>query len=230
MSSQMVGDLQDIVYRLRSVLPKGWFADDSPVLGALLQGIATPWVWFYGVISYTIKQTRLLTATDSWLDLIAWDFFGESLSRTPSEVDVVFRERIQTALQREAATRSAIAEALEQLVGSEPLIFEPARCSDTGCYGVMGQGTRLNTGFAYNAAGGWGTLTLPMQFFVTTVRPPTPGVNMLAGYGTSNGGYGLGSISYINLSTVPGYVTDLEIQETLTRLLPVNSVAWIRVN
>ena len=226
----MVGDLQDIVYRLRSVLPKRWFADNSPILAALLQGIATPWVWFYSVISYAIEQTRVLTATDSWLDLIAWDYFGRSLSRKPSELDFSFRGRIQAALQREAATRSAIAEALEQVVGSEPLIFEPARCSDTGCYGTMGPEMNLNTGLAYAAAGGWGSLALPMQFFITTHRPPTPGISMLAGYGTSNGGYGLGFISYIDLSVVPGYVTDQEIQDTLTQLLPVNSIAWLRIS
>ena len=37
------------------------------------------------------------------------------------------------------------------------------------------------TGLAYGQAGGWGNLELPLQFFITVARPPTPGVSMLAG-------------------------------------------------
>jgi hypothetical protein len=227
----MRGDLPDIVSRLWAVLPKGWFAQQSPNLSAVLQSIATPWVWVYNLIAYVISQTRLSTASDSWLDLISYDFFGAVLSRKPNESDLSYRARIKAALLREAATRSAVASGLAALVGSRPFIFEPANCMDTGSYGTASSNsTASGTGLAYGLAGGWGNLRLPLQFFVTTTRPPTPGVGMLAGYGTPFGGYGEGVISYVDLSLLPGTVTDEDIRTTLCSLLPANAVAWLRIS
>ncbi len=50
------------------------------------------------------------------------------------------------------------------------------------------------------------------------------------GYGTSVGGYGEGAISYVDPALLPGHVTDADIQAALSRLLPVNAVAWLRIN
>lgn len=226
----MVGDLSDFVSRLWTALPKRWFAEQSPNLGALLSSIATPWVWLHSLITYVIAQTRLATATDGWLDLIAFDYFGRNLSRRTSETDLAYRSRIQAALLQEAATRSAVEAGLQSLIGTQPSIFEPANCMDTGSYGSAASSPNaLDTGMAYGQAGGWGSLQLPLQFFATVTRPATPGVGMLAGYGTPNGGYGEGAISYIDLSLLPGSVADTDIQATLCRLLPVNAVAWLRI-
>jgi hypothetical protein len=227
----MTGDLADFMSRLRTVLPNRWFAGQSPNLSAVLQSIATPWVWLYDLIAYVTSQTRISTASDSWLDLIADDFFGALLPRKPNESDSSYRLRIEAALLREAATRSAVASGLEALTGSQPVIFEPANCMDTGSYGTLSNSFPLSgTGLAYGQAGGWGNLALPLQFFVTATLPPTPGVSMLAGYGTLNGGYGEGAISYVDLSSLPGTVTHQDIQSTLCSLLPVNAVAWLRIN
>jgi hypothetical protein len=227
----MVGDLTDIVARLWAVLPKGWFGEQSPNLSVILQSIATPWVWLYSIITYVIAQTRVGTATDSWLDLISYDFFGDSLNRKVDESDLSYRTRIKAAMLREAATRSAVTAGLEALIGNAPTIFEPANCMDTGSYGTASASSAIpNTGLAYGQAGGWGSLDLPLQFFITTTRPPTPGVSMLAGYGTQNGGYGEGVISYVDLALLPGNVTDADIQSTLCSLLPINAVAWLRIS
>ncbi|MGD0103384.1 MAG: hypothetical protein ABSC06_05030 [Rhodopila sp.] len=227
----MTGDLSDFVSRLRALLPKRWFAEQSPNLEALLVSIATPWVWLYSFITYVITQTRLVTATDEWLDLIAIDYFGYHLRRKTNEPDFSYRGRIQAALLQEAATRSAVAAGLENLTGTQPNIFEPANCMDTGSYGVMAATPNMpGTGMAYGLTGGWGSLRLPLQFFVTVTCPATPGVGMLAGYGTSAGGFGEGTISYVDLSLLPGHVTDADIQATLFSLLPVNAVAWLRIN
>lgn len=226
----MKGDLADFVSRLSVVLPKRWFAEQSPNLVAMLTSIATPWVWLYGLITYVITQTRLATATDDWLDLISNDYFGHSLSRQPNEADFSYRRRIQAALLREGATRSAVSAGLESLIGARPAIFEPANCMDTGSYGDPAEGPNMPvTGMAYGQAGGWGNLQLPLQFFVTAARPPTPGLGMLAGYGTSNGGYGAGAISYVNLSLLAGHVSDADIEATLCSLLPINAMAWLRI-
>jgi hypothetical protein len=227
----MTGDLADITSRLRSVLPKRWFGEQSPNLTAVLQSIGTPWVWLYGVIVYVIAQTRLTTAADSWLDLISFDFFGDGIGRKSNESDSNFRARIKAALLREAATRSAISSGLEALLGSPPVIFEPANCADTGCYGGSSSGFIVSGyGMAYGILGAWGSLALPLQFFVTATRPPTSGVSMLAGYGTSNGGYGEGSISYVDLALLPGHVSDQDVESALCSLLPINTIAWLRIN
>jgi hypothetical protein len=227
----MTGDLSDFVTRLRAVLPKRWFADQTPNLTALLSSIATPWVWLYDLLSYVILQTRIGTATDSWLDIIALDFFGSSLSRHSGESDASYRTRILATLLRTAACRSAISACMAEITGSEPAIFEPAKCSDAGAYATLANDAVPPCfGLAYGVAGGWGNLNLPYQFFITITRPPTPGVGLLAGYRTNAAGYGTGPIAYVDLASLPGQVTDEEIQNTLASLLPVNAVAWLRIS
>jgi hypothetical protein len=226
----MTGDQSDFTSRLWAVLPKRWFAGQSPNLGTLLSSIAIPWVWLYDLIMYVMMQTRLGTATDEWLDLVAVDYFGSELNRKVNEADFSYRSRIKAALLQEAATRSAVTAGLESLTGVPPVIFEPGNCRDTGCYGgFTGMPQMPGTGMAYGQTGGWGSLQLPLQFFVTVTRPLTPGVGMLAGYATSAGGYGEGSLSYVDLSLLPGHVTDQGIQAALCNLLPVNAVAWLRI-
>ena len=219
----MVGDIGDIVGRLVAALPGRWFGGSIPNLTGLLSSIGTSWVWLYGRITYAIQQTRLLTATDGWLDLISADYFWAAMSRKPGEPDGSYRTRIQTALLAEAATRDAISASLQSLTGSLPMIFEPGKCSDTGGYGLTGGG------MAYGCAGGWGSLNLPLQCFITVTRPPASGANGIAGYGTPAGGFGEGSISYVDLEMLPGEVTDQDIQTAISRLMPINAVAWLRI-
>lgn len=223
----MTADLADIAARLRSALPKRWFSDNSPNLDAILRSLAAPWVWLHGLVNFAISQTRIATAEDIWLDAIAYDFFGNRLRRKGAESDLRYRARIKSALLPEAATRSAVSTGLAALVGKAPLIFEPANCLDTGSYGSLSQTS--GSGLAYGQAGGWGSLELPLQFFVSVQRPATPGVSSLAGYGTPVGSYGEGTISYIDLSLLPGNITDHDIQSTLCGLLPVNAVAWLQI-
>jgi hypothetical protein len=216
---------------LRAVLPKRWFGEQSPNLNAILESIGTPWTWLYSVIVYVIVQTRLATATDSWLDLISFDFFGNGMRRKANESDSIFRARIKGALLREAATRTAISSGMEALLGRPPVIFEPANCADTGSYGESLSGSIVSgNGLAYGTVGGWGSLVLPLQFFITATRPATSGVSMLAGYGTPNGGYGEGAMSYVDLALLPGHISDQDIESALCSLLPVNTIAWLRIN
>ena len=219
----MVGDIGDIVGRLVAALPGRWFGGSSPNLTSLLSSIGTSWVWLYGRITYAVQQTRLLTATEEWLDLISSDYFGPTVARKPGEPDGSYRARIQTALLAEAATRYAVSVGLQSITGSLPTIFEPGKCSDTGGYGLTGGG------MAYGSVGGWGSLSLPLQCFITVTRPPTSGANGIAGYGTSAGGFGEGSIGYVDLELLPGEVTDQDIQTAISRLMPINAVAWLRI-
>ena len=77
----MTGDQQDMLARLRAVLPTRWFPDSAPVLDGLLSGLASGWSWVYQQLQYVKAQTRIATATDIWLDIIADDYFGSSLAR-----------------------------------------------------------------------------------------------------------------------------------------------------
>ena len=121
-----MGDQQDILARLRSVLPTRWFPDDAPVLAALLIGLASGWSWAYQQLRYVKAQTRIATATEIWLDIIALDFFGNRLVRRIPQSDDAFRSRIQRELFRERGTRDAIVSVLRDLTGRAPVVFEPA--------------------------------------------------------------------------------------------------------
>ena len=130
----MTGDQQDMMARLRAVLPTRWFPDSAPVLDGLLSGLASGWSWAYQQLQYVKAQTRIATATDVWLDIIANDFFGGRLARRVGQSDGAFRDRIQRELFRERGTRGAIIAVLHDLTGRAPLVFEPARTTDTGGY------------------------------------------------------------------------------------------------
>jgi hypothetical protein len=226
----MQGDLNDMVARLRTMLPKRWFGEDTPNLTSLLRGLSSSAVWLFSLIQYSAAQTRTNTASGRWLDLLAFDYFGSSLSRRPGETDVVFRGRIKDSLFRDAATRPALLSALTRLTGKAPSIFEPSRPADTGAYGTLINGPNAAVpSLAYGCTGGWGTLDLPNQVFVTISRPPTPLVANISGYGCPNAGYGAGPLSYIELDALIGNVSDSEIQELVAQLLPINATAWIRL-
>src|SRR5579885_1748109 len=101
----MTGDQQDIVSRIKAVLPNGWFRDSTPILDGVLNGIGWALAGIYSLAGYARLQTRLATATDGFLDLISLDYFGLGLPRRPQEMDAPFRARIQAQLFLERATR-----------------------------------------------------------------------------------------------------------------------------
>jgi hypothetical protein len=147
----MTGDREDMVARLRAVLPTRWFPDGSPVLDGVLNGLAAGWSWAYDQLQYVKAQTRIATATDVWLDIIANDFFGSRLVRHAGQGDKAFRGRIQRELFRERGTRGAIISVLQDLTGRAPVVFEPARPADTGGYASL---TGVGGGAGYCRAGG----------------------------------------------------------------------------
>ena len=226
----MLGDLADVVGRLRAVIPTRWFSDQSPNLSALLTGLATPFVWLFGLIQYAAAQTRLSTSTGFWLDLFAYDYFSDELMRAPGESDLSFSYRIKGALFQEAATRSALASSIMLLTGEQPTLFEPARPFDTGAYGgSLSSASGTVPSLAYGQRGGWGSLKMPYQFFVSVPRPPTPRVANLAGYTCPAAGYGRGQISYVDRASLSGNISDDEIRRKICKSLPVNATAWLRI-
>src|ERR1700744_1252638 len=102
----MQNDIFSISTRLKGVLPSGWFGSSTPILDALLNSLASCWETLFSLLNYCRNQTRLVSATDYWLDLIAKDFAGEALARRNGEQDNAFRNRISANLLKDRGTRS----------------------------------------------------------------------------------------------------------------------------
>ncbi|AOY90394.1 hypothetical protein BKK79_20040 [Cupriavidus sp. USMAA2-4] len=217
------GDQQDIYRRLRGYLPP-WFGDeaDTPILNGVLQGLANGAAYAYGLISYARLQTRIKTAVDGWLDMIAADFFGDSLLRAASQSDDSFRARIILNLFRERATRAGLIRVLQDLTGRTPVVIEPTRPADTGAYGVPTSG--------YGYAGAYGSLSMSFQAFVIAFRPAGTGIPNVAGYGVSTAAYATPSqAECASLSMIQGGVADADIYAAIDNVKPVGTIVWTSV-
>lgn len=222
----MTGERADLIRRIRAVLPTGWFPDDSPILEGVLAGLAQAWSWIYDALQYTTRQSRVRSASDLWLDIIAADFFSPRFHRSSRESDEHFRSRLLREFLRERTTRFGLINAITDLTGRAPLVFEPARCADTGAYGV--RPTAMG-GLGYNVAGGWGSLQLPFQCFVTVFRPHISGIANVSGWNCPGGGYRVGSLEYANIGLMEEQVSDEQIFQAVAEMLPVASFAWTRI-
>jgi hypothetical protein len=129
------GDQTDIVARLTKLLPYSWFESAFAIRDAIAEGMANAHAYAYSLLMYVKQQTRILTASDGFLDAIAQDFFGSALTRATNQSDASFRARIIINIFRERATRNAIIKVLQDLTGRTPIIIEPQRPADTGTYG-----------------------------------------------------------------------------------------------
>lgn len=218
------GDVADITARLRSYLPAGWFPSDptqTPILNAVLTGIATIMSGLYALYAYVKLQTRIATATGGWLDLIAQDFFGTTLLRGFNETDNTFRARIKISLFRARGTRQSIIDVLTQLTGYAPKIIEPGRPADTGAYDLGG--------VAYDVAGAYGDL-LVAQAFVIAYRAPGTGIPLLGGYDNPVGAYDTGSqIEYIDDSMYAGAAPDAAIYAAINAVRPAGVILWVQI-
>ena len=217
-----IGDQSDIFSRIKGVLPL-WFGPTTTYRDAIIQGLANALAFIYSLYLYAKLQTRILTATDGWLDMISADYFGTSLPRTANQSDTSFRARIIINLFRERGTRKAIIKVLTDLTGRAPIIIEPQRPLDTGAYGASVCG--------YGVAGAYGSMLLPYQAFVKAFRPAASGIPYIAGYGISTGGYGVPSrASYATLSQSTGAVADADIYAAIDAVKPAATTIWTQIN
>ena len=168
------GTCTDMVSRMRAVLPPSWFpltapdamASATPVLDGVLSGIGYGWAYCYALIQFVVQQSRISSATGSFLDMICADFFGTTIKRMPGEADSGFRSRISANLLLPRATRSAVSQAVAALLGAAPLLFEPFRAADTGGYGGAAAGG-AGGGGGYGTAGlRLGSSMLPFQYLI----------------------------------------------------------------
>ena len=219
----MIGDKDDMADRIRRELPRRWFGDNTPrpTLDAILAGLGTAWASLHGYLAYIAQQSRIATATDSFLDMLAHDFLGDTLVRLPHEIDAFFRGRIRREILREKATRAALVADLIDLTGQQPWVFEPANADDTGGY---------DTGYlGYDIGGGYGSLTMPFECLVVAYRPLNPGIPAIDGYdGAGIGGYDTGAIEYLAETDFQG-VSDEQIRSAILGVIPAAVVVWSHV-
>lgn len=219
---QPIGTQADILSRLQDLMPPGWFARGAtPIRDALLTGIANAFAFTFSLFAYLRLQTRIATATDGFLDLIAFDYFGNDLPRGPSQSDASYKSRIQSGLFPQRNTRAAIINVLTQITGRTPIVFEPARPADCGAYnkGVL----------AYNTAGGYGSLAYPYQSFVTAFRPHGTGIPNVAGYNIPTGAYNTGSQAEYATAAFTAGVNDNDIYAAINSVRMGATIVWARI-
>lgn len=214
------GDQNDILGRLKALIPPSWFGDNSTIRDAVLSACAQALAWCYSLYLYAQLQTRIGTATDGWLDMIAYDFFGNNYGRTAGQSDDIFRNSIKINIFRERGTRHSIQKILEDLTGRTPIIFEPQRPMDTGSYGSPNIG--------YGAAGGYGSLLIPYQAFVIAYRPTGGGLPYIAGYSSTPSGYSIASRGeYASQEMLAGSVTDAQIYAAIASVKMEGTIVWV---
>lgn len=155
----------DILARLQKWLPDGWFPRNIGTrIFAMLAGMAAPLSMVLAQLTYTKLQTRVRSATDGFLDMISYDYFGGALPRLNAEVDDAFRARIMARLIQSSVTRDGMISTLTTLTGRVPRVFEPKRPMDTGGWGGNPFG-------GYGVAGGYSNPSIQtMQALIVVYR------------------------------------------------------------
>lgn len=217
----MTGDVGDMLARLKLVLPARWFGDMTPVLDGLLTGLAAAWSGLYGLLGQVAAQARMATASGIFLDIASADYLGGRLPRRAGETDVAFRTRLLGNVISQGATRAGLNAALVGLTQRAPRIFEPLNATDTGGY---------NVNLGYNLQGGYGSLNLPYQFFVTAYRPNDTPISNAGGYAVGPGGYGVAPMFYADAASLAGSVSDAEIYAAVAAVLPTSTIAWMNIS
>ena len=211
----MTGDTPDFTTRLAALLPAGWFAQGALRLAGVLSGFATKWSTLYGMLMQVQVQMRLATVNGGFLDMACADYTGRKVARRVGDTDALLRARLLPVF-RDKVTRAALVTRLTALTGNVPTIFEPAFPGDTGGYGIAcGYGV-----------GGYGSLSMPFQFFVTVQRPIGQGLAQLSGYGSPAGGWGVGAEAWARIEDSLPHVTDQDINDTIVDTIPLGSTAW----
>lgn len=186
------GDATDIAGRIRAVLPP-WFGDSNPVLEAVIGGISSAFAFVYALYQYTVLQSRILTSTGAFLDIVSLDFYGGNLPRLPGELDAAFLVRIRANFFKERGTRRSIVQSINAIPATIANIIEFQRPTDTGGYGMPG--------FAYSASGFYGSRTRPYQAIVQVLADP--GISNQALYDAINAVRPAGTITYVGTAYNP---------------------------
>jgi hypothetical protein len=253
-----LGDSNNILTRIKGLIPYRWFASAAPNRDAILGGLSDLSSWGYSLITYAKSQLRVATGNGPFLDIIAFDFFQRFLVRAAGQSDAIFLTKIQALLMQERVTRAGMVSAITALTGSAPIIFEPwntgdAGAWDTGAFAFAGAnpasggggGWDVLAGWDENAecfdpsstvagttsggAGGWGDTDLPSQTFIVVQMPGVQGVPNVDGFDSVAGGFDQGTIEWTDPSMIIGAVTDQDVFDVINATKPTGSIIWTQL-
>lgn len=230
----------NFLQRFRNYLPP-WFGDEGnhPVIDAVLIMATDVALSAFEVIRFADFQVRLRTASGGWLDLWSFDFFRGRVPRFQKEVDASFRARIEREIFRDKNTRQALYDAMLDLTGHPPRLFEPQQPRDTGAYGGP---LMAYNGVGYNTAqelvpvvgiGRYGEANAPHEGWIDVTLPDPVGIPRIGGYGVGPWGYGVAGGSahgmWLSSETPIDGVDENVINETLRRVKPEGVILWVRL-
>ena len=245
------GDTDDILTRVKMLIPFRWFSWVAPLRDAILGGLSDGGAWCYAWIVYAKQQSRIATSTGPFLDLISYDFLGRHLPRGHM-TDDQFRVRIMATILQERVTRAGVSNAIKQLTGVAPWIFEPWNTGDAGSWAdAATPSSHPFSAFAWadvnglSGAGGWGSTDLPAQTYMVVTRTAFSGVPLVAGWSGTAVGQRIGAGAWIGTAAPPyqnvgiielfgtgtsqSGVTDDLIYDTIDTTRPTGSIAWTRI-
>jgi len=234
----MIGDSDNILARVKRVLPNRWFSWIAPQRDAIIGGLSDLAAWCFDWVTYARAQMRLATVFGIFLDIYAYDFLGRVLLRNGA-TDDAFRSLVQATILKERVTRQGMSNAILALTGNAPVIFEPWSPSDGGAYSNAATG-QIYGQFGYGVGrGGWGNIDLPGQVFMKVVRGASSGVANITGYGFGAGGYWGpnlvsgqsskgGNIAYISSYTRQQGITDDMIETLIKYTKPTGAIVWLQ--
>lgn len=220
------GDQADIVNRQSSAFPAGWFQGLTPIRDGILNGSAAIGAWLYSLWVYIKLQTRIATASDGWLDIISWDFFGPTMPRNTNETDAAFSRRLRFNILPIRATRQGMINVLTFMTGYAPQISEGFRPIDTGAWSLLG---------GWSLLGSWGvpvgSAAAAYQAFITIIMKPQ-GIPSRSAWGSGFGGYsrpgiGSGGLVWSALTDMPGYVSQSALFAAINAFKTFGTLIWV---
>jgi len=222
------GDQTDVLARLNAVLPP-WFnaVNPTPILTGLLSAFSYIGSFFYSEGVYVQLQTRITTATDQNLDLIANDFFGaNNFNRGAGEGDTSYRNRILASILQERATRRGMVNVLTLLTGKAPVIFEPSRPMDCGGYSIAGCG--------YGVAGGWSNpdpTSTNYQCFITVFSPVVSSIASVPGWNINYAAWTIAGTrtSWINSNSSTNALNAAQIYQAINATKVEGTICWVSI-
>lgn len=235
----------EILERIKRTLPARWWRHDAPARDAIVGGIADSLAWCSDFLEYARLQTRIATATDSFLDLIGFDFFGLRVRRKKGQPDESWRRTIKAEIFRERVTRRGVKKAVEDLTQNPVRLFEVFNAQDTGGFGRA---------WAFNEPlSMFGSSNYPWSFFLDVKPPVGAGIKNLSGFNDPPSGFAnaaagpdwvdpedwseefvtetnpWGDFAFADQSLITGEVTPQDIRDTINAARAAGVTCWLNL-
>lgn len=83
-------------------------------------------------------------------------------------------------------------------------------------------------GLAWNTTGGWGSLSMPFQAFVTVYNTPNVGIATVQPW-NGDAGWGSPALAYADLQDAANTLTNAAIYAAVADVMPAVAVAWTQI-